>query len=122
MRRLTLILIAAALSLTLGGITDAHVLKYGKAKRAAQKRANASAGQQTTLDFLVRQSNHQFYGEASWTRVNPTGCGECAWDPTTGTLNPTPTIETCYVDLNVRFKLRPRSHKVRAFVPSRACF
>ena len=122
MRRLTVMLIVAALSLTLGGVADAHVLKYGKAKRAAQNRADAFAGQQTTVDFLVRESDHRFYGEAEWTRVNPTGCKECVWDPITGTLYPTPTTETCYVDLNVRFKSRPGSRKVRAAITSSACF
>ena len=122
MRRLTITLIvAAAISVAWGGVADAHRLKYERAKRAAQNRADAHAGQRTTVYLIVRDSNHRFYAEAEWTRVNPTGCQECAWDPATGTLHPTPTIETCYVDLNIRFQLRPGSRRVRTFITSSTC-
>jgi hypothetical protein len=125
MRRLTLVLMVAALSLTLGGVADAHVLKFGKAKRLAQNRADRFAGQQTTIDIIFRQSAHRFYAEAEWTRVNPTGCQECVWDPSTGTLQPSPTTEYCHVDLNIRFKsLRSHSasRRVRTFITSSDCF
>lgn len=121
MRRLTLMLLVAALSLTLGGVADAHRLKYGKAKTAAQNHANAFAGQQTDLYLFVRENNHRFYGDATWTRVNPTGCEQCRWDPATG-LTPAPAIEYCYVELNVRFKFRSGSRRFRTAITSSACF
>jgi hypothetical protein len=125
MRRLTTTLIVAALSVAFGGVADAHRLKFGKAQRAAQNRADGFAGQQTTLDIIVRQSAHRFYAEAAWTRVNPTGCKECVWDPATGTLQPAPATEYCYADLNIRFKsLRSHSgsRRVRTFITSSDCF
>lgn len=125
MRRLTVTLIVAALSIAFAGVADAHVLKFKKAKQLAQERADRFAGQETTLHVIFRQSAHRVYAEARWTRVDPTGCQECVWDPATGTLQPTPATEYCYADLNVRFKaLRTHSgsRRVRTFVSSSDCF
>jgi hypothetical protein len=125
MRRLTITLIVAALSVALGGVADAHVLKFRKAKQAAQDRADRFAGQQTTIGLVFRRDAHHFYAEAKWTRVDPTGCKECVWDPATGTLQPSPATEYCYADLNIRFKsLRSHSgsRRIRTFIASSDCF
>ena len=126
MRRLVrTTLLVAALSVAFGGVADAHKLRFDKARDAAQDRADRFAGQPTTIDIIFRQSAHRVYAEASWTRVNPTGCQECVWDPATGTLNPGPRTEYCHADINVRFKglkTHAGSRRVRTFVTDDECF
>lgn len=108
-------------ALASSGIAEAHSLKYGKAGRAAQERANQFAGQGTAVSTLFKIGDHQYYAQAKWNRVNPTGCTGCGYDPNTGRIYDTPTTEYCFVELKVKFK-SGRSKKVRSAVTGHACF
>jgi hypothetical protein len=100
---------------------DAHTLSYSKAKRAAQKKGDAVAGKRTRIKSLFRQSRHRYYAQAHWKRVDPDGCKGCGYDPETGTVHDTPTTESCFAEIIVRFRSR-QSHRVVAIVDSKSCF
>ena len=120
MRPAAVIVLGLAL-LALPATTAGHTLTYSKAKRAAQKRADAHAHKRTKVNSLLRQSRHRYYAQAKWSRTIPDGCKGCGYDPATGQTYDTPTTESCFVEISVRFKSK-RSRKVIARITSSACF
>jgi hypothetical protein len=100
---------------------EAHTLKYGRAKRVAQHRADRIAGQPTTITSLFCFVDHECVASADWTRVDPTGCKGCGYDPVSGSYYDTPETDYCSVELKVRFQ-SPRSRRVVTVVTGRGCF
>jgi hypothetical protein len=100
---------------------EAHKIKYGKAKRVAQKRANQIAGQPTKVKSLFCFLDHKCTGSAEWTYVDPTGCKGCGYNPVTNSFYDTPITVYCFVTLNIRFR-SARSKRIVAATTGKACF
>ena len=115
-----IILVVSVVALLLLLAPSASAIKYGKAKRAAQARANQVAGQPTRIsslycfDFLKYCS-----ATGEWTRTNPTGCRGCGYNPITGQFTDTPTTEYCSVNLEVRQR---RSGRLVTRVTGTSCY
>jgi hypothetical protein len=116
-RALVVMLLFAAMTAT----ADAHTLTYSKAKAVAQRKGDSVAGKRTRIKSILRLSSHRYTAQAHWSQQNPTGCKGCGVDPTTNQLIDTPTTESCFVDMSIRFAGR-RTRRVVARIQSRACF
>jgi hypothetical protein len=122
MRRGAVLLLLAAL--TVAGpvaVADAHTLSRSKAKRAAQRKADRFADQKTRVNVLMRMSRHRYYAQAKWTRTIPEGCKGCGYNESTGQVYDTPTYESCWIEMGIRFRSR-RSRHVITRITSEACF
>ena len=116
---------AAVLSVLLGllamsAAADAATLTYGRAKAAVQKRADAFAGQRTTVNTLIRRDARRYYAQARWSFVDPTGCKGCAVAPDGVTIIDGPITRSCFAEFSVRGS--SRSRRVVVSVQSRSCF
>ena len=100
---------------------DAHTVSYGKAKRAAQNRADRFAGQRVEVNSLLRINRHRYFVQARWERVDPDGCRGCDFDPITFEPRDSPTTVYCSAAMTVRFKSR-RSRQLLTRITDSACF
>ena len=98
---------------------EAATLTYGRAKAAVQTRADALAGQRTTVNSVVRQSPLRYYAQARWSVVDPTGCKGCEFDPQTFELQDGPITRSCFAEFSARGSARSR--KVTVSVRSQTC-
>ncbi len=127
--------VSALLAGGLAGPAEGHTLSYSKAKRAAQQRADAFAGQRADVHVLRREYRrrdfsrdpHRFSASARWEEVDPTGCKGCGvgYDPTTDTYFniDTPSTMFCSADLAIVFRGHSRgTRRVVAQITDRACF
>ncbi len=87
MRRVTLV-IAIGVGLFAPATADAHLLRYGPAKAAAQRQANETAGTSARLVDFFRNDGHSFWAISRWTTPDP------GW--------PEELTLTCFADIRVR--------------------
>jgi hypothetical protein len=99
-------LLASILALAFTGAAEAHKLKLKDARQAAQKEADAFAGQPARITAALRTSNHRYYLQAQWEKPGPP---------------PYYFTQFCSAELTAKFKPRKSKH-VRATVDSFACF
>lgn len=99
---------------------EAHTIKYGKAKRVAQQRADRIAGQGTTVKSLFCFLDHQCSGSAEWSYVDPVGCKGCGYNPVTNSFYDTPITVQCFVNLKIKFQ-SARSNRIVVAVTGQAC-
>jgi hypothetical protein len=115
MRRVALTLaLLAVLALPTSVTAQGPRLSYAAAKRAAQAKADRFAGARTRITALYKLGAATYSASAEWTRVNPTGCTGCGYDPVTGSFYDTPRKESCSVIVKVR---KRRSGRVASFDP-----
>jgi len=100
---------------------SAHTLTYGKARTAAQKKADAFAGMPTSIESLQRTSRHRYVARAEWDYVDPTGCKGCVYDEATGELRDGPKTVQCSVTVIVRYRTA-HAHRPVAAVDEHTCF
>lgn len=117
-RRLLLALLAVLL--LAAPAAEAHTLTYGKARAAAQKKADAFAGMATSIESLQRTSRHRYTARVEWERVNPAGCRGCGYDSVTDRFFDTPSTDYCSATLVVRYRSH-RSKRAAAFVDEHSC-
>lgn len=98
----------------------AATLTYGRAKAAVQQRADALAGQRTTVNSLIRQGPRRYYAQARWSFVDPTGCKGCVFDVETGAVSDGPVTRSCFAEFSARGS--SRSRRVVVSVQGRSCF
>jgi hypothetical protein len=94
-------------------------LSYSAAKRAIQAKADHVAGTRTRITALYKLGAATYSGRAEWTRVNPTGCTGCGYDPITGAITDTPENESCSLDMHAK---RLNSGRVRVSIENSACY
>jgi hypothetical protein len=106
LRQRAALTIAFALALLCGvsaAPAQAHKLSLAEARQAAQKAADAYAGQPTQVTTLLRLKDHRFYAQAQWERAAE------------------PFNQFCFSELTVKFASK-HSDKVIARVTGFACF
>lgn len=112
-----LFVLAALMLVALPVAADAHTLTYGKAKRAAQTKADAFAHADTKIKGLLRLSRHRYEAHAAWTRTIRGGCKECGDNPATGEVFDTDLVEDCFATIAVAL----RGRRVRTRITSSEC-
>lgn len=127
-----IILITASLAFVLPVAAHGHTLRYGKARAAAQKSADAFAGQRTEVDTIMRQTRHRYYAQGKWERVEQELCRGCGlrWGGPEGFTpiiydTSEPTTRYCSAELSVAYRSRShsrRNRRVVARVTGHACF
>lgn len=90
MRKTACALVATAGLIGGAAPAEAHTLTYRAAVAAAQARANAYAGTQTSIVVRVRETRHAYYLQAEWITIDPVGCTGCGLDPVTQAKFDTP--------------------------------
>ena len=113
------ILLAVALALTVPHPAEAQSLSYERAKSAVQRKANALAGQRTTVSSLRRTGPRRYYAQARWSYVDPDGCKGCDTAPDGQTAIDTPLRRSCSATFTVRQDAGSR--RVIVSVQSRSC-
>lgn len=116
--RATIVLVAVLATVA---PAEAHTLTYREAKKAAQRKGDALANQRARIKSLLRTSRHRYYAQAHWKRVDPNGCEGCGYDPETGAVYDTPTTESCFAEMVVKFRSK-RSRRTRAVLTGKSCF
>ena len=119
MARLAVLTLVVVLGVTSAAM--AHTLTYKKARAAAQKKADAFAGQRTSIEWMFRRSRHRYSARAEWEKVDPDGCENCGYDTVTDTFYNTPVTRYCSATLIVRYRSH-RSRRPRATVDEHSCF
>ena len=130
MRRLFLVSILVAF--VVAPVTEAHTLSYGNAKRAAQRKADAFAGQRVEVNSLFRMTRHRYHAQPRWTKTETEVCRRCDYRPTGATdefgfpvygfFDTTQTVDRyCFVAMTVRFHSK-RSRRLVTRVTDSSCF
>jgi hypothetical protein len=94
-------------------------LSYGRAKQAAQAKANSFAKTPTRITAMYRLGSLVYSARAEWSRTNPTGCAGCGYDPITGNFYDTATVESCSVSLHAKLLA---SGRIRVGTEDFACY
>ncbi|MBA3261329.1 MAG: hypothetical protein H0T69_02405 [Thermoleophilaceae bacterium] len=108
------------------GATNAYAapakLSYKQARKAAQTKGDAFAGQPTKISYLFRTGPRRYSASSKWryTVTDPDGCTGCGYDPATGTFYDTPSTETFYCSADL--VVLKRGRRVVAKVDGHSCF